>query len=112
MRRELDISKLLGSDVKLELLALFHESPDLVEKLDGVGKRIGRSVNEIEAEVKDLVDIGVLRTRTLESSEFLYYDKKNDVDLQKQISYRLRKESASVESSLDLSHLLSKKSDG
>jgi predicted transcriptional regulator len=87
----MDISKLLGSDVKLEILALFHKNPELTDRIDGVSRRIGRDVGEIEAEVKDLIDIGVLRTRTLESAKILYYDQKNDVELQKKISYHLRK---------------------
>ena len=82
--------KLLGSDVKLEILALFHENPELVERIDGVSRRIGRDAGEIEAEVRDLVEIGVLHTDTVESSKVIYYDQKNDAKIQKQISYRLR----------------------
>ena len=82
---------MLGSDTKLEILALFHENPELTDKIDGVSKRIGRDEGEIEAEVKDLIDIGILRTKTVQSSKIIYYDKKNDVEIQKQISYQLRK---------------------
>jgi predicted transcriptional regulator len=91
MSERMKISKLLGSDVKLEILALFHENPELADKIDGVSRRIGRNAGEIEAEVKDLIDIGVLGTRTTESSKVIYYDPKNDAKIQKQISYRLRK---------------------
>jgi predicted transcriptional regulator len=91
LSREVDISKLLGSDVKLEILALFHENPELTDRIDGVSRRIGRNTTEIEAEVKDLLDIGVLHTRAVESTDMIYYDQKNDVELQKQISYNLRK---------------------
>ena len=82
--------KLLGSDVKLEILALFHESPGLVDRIDGVSRRIGRSAGEIEADVKDLIDIGILQTETSQNSKVIYYDQKNDAEIQKQISYRLR----------------------
>ena len=91
LAEEKDISKLLGSDVKLEILALFHKNPGLTDRIDGVSRRIGRNTGEIEAEVKDLIDIGVLRTRTVETSNMIYYDQKNDVEIQKQISYSLRK---------------------
>ena len=84
--------KLLGSDAKLEILALFHQNPGLVDRIDGVSKRIGRDVSEIEAEVKDLIDIGVLHTETVESSKVIYYDQKNDAKIQKQISYHLMRE--------------------
>ena len=81
--------KLLGSDAKLEILALFHQNPGLVDRIDGVGRRIGRDVDEIEAEVKDLIDIGVLHTENVESSQIIYYDQRNDAKIQKEISYRL-----------------------
>jgi predicted transcriptional regulator len=90
-----EISKLLGSDIKLEILALFHKNPELTDRIDGVSRRIGRDAGEIEAEVKDLIDIGVLRTRSVESSKIIYYDQKNDVQIQKQISYNLRKGTSS-----------------
>jgi len=92
MPERIEISKLLGSDVKLEILALFHENPELVDRIDGLSRRIGRDAGEIQAEVKDLIDIGVLRTGAVESSEVnvIYYDQKNDAQIQKEISYRLR----------------------
>ena len=91
MPEEIEISqKLLGSDAKLEILALFHNNPKLVDKIDGVSKRIGRDANEVEAEVRDLIDIGVLHTETVENSQVIDYDQKNDAKIQKQISYSLR----------------------
>ena len=81
--------KLLGSDAKLEILALFHQNPGLVDRIDGVGRRLGRDVEEIKAEVKDLIDIGVLHTEILDSSQIIYYDERNDAKIQKEISYRL-----------------------
>ena len=83
--------KLLGSDIKLEILALFHKNPELVDKIDGVSKRIGCDAGEIEAEVKDLVDIGVLHTKIFQNSKVIYYDQKNDAEIEKEISYRLMK---------------------
>ena len=83
--------KLLGSDVKLEILALFHKNPGLVDRIDAVGRRIGRNASEIEGDVKDLVDIGILHTETTLDSNVIYYDRKNDAEIEKQISYRLTK---------------------
>jgi len=89
--KEMDISKMLGSEAKLEILALFHQNPELADRIDGVSRRIGRDAGEVEAEVRDLIEIGVLHTRSVESSQVIYYDRTNDVEIQKQISYDLRK---------------------
>jgi predicted transcriptional regulator len=83
--------KLLGSDVKLEILALFHKNPELVDRIDGVSRRIGRDPGEIEAEVKDLVEIGVLHVETQQNSKVIYYDQKNQAEIENEISYRLMK---------------------
>jgi hypothetical protein len=52
---------LLSSDVKAELLPLFHDDPELVIRMDEVAMRIGNPFNEIETFMKDLVDLGLLR---------------------------------------------------
>jgi len=85
------VQKLLGSDTKLEILELFHRNPGLVDKIDGVSRRIGRDAGEIEADVRDLVDIGVLRTETSQNLKVISYDQKNDARIENEISYRLMK---------------------
>jgi len=83
--------KLLGSDAKLEILALFHKNPELVDRMEGVSRRIGRELSEVEADMRDLVDIGVLHAGKAESANVIYYDQKNHAEIQRQISYQLRK---------------------
>jgi len=91
LSKEMRISeKLLGSDAKLEILELFHKSPGLIDRIDGVSRRIGRTPPEIEADLKDLIGIGVLFTRTIGSFEVIYFDRKKDAEVQKQISNLLR----------------------
>ena len=42
------LDKLLSSDVKLSILTLFHNNPGLLDRLEGVALRIGRSASAIE----------------------------------------------------------------
>lgn len=53
--------KLLSSDVKLDILALFHSNPGRLGGVEDVARRIGRSAPEIEKDVQDLLDIGILQ---------------------------------------------------
>lgn len=82
--------KLLGSDIKTEILALFHKNPGLVDSIDGVSRRIGRTAPETMADFKDLISVGVLLSKTIGGSEVIYFDRKRDTEIQKAISNLLR----------------------
>lgn len=59
------LQRLLSSEVKTELLTLFHSNPGLVDTMTGVALRIGRTGGEVAADVGDFVDLGLLTKRTL-----------------------------------------------
>jgi len=81
------MDKLLSSDVKLDILALFHRNPGLLEGAEGVALRIGRSASEIEKDVQDLLDIGILQR----NSELICLNVKRDGEIQELISNRLKR---------------------
>jgi hypothetical protein len=85
------MSKLLSSDVKLCILELFHNNPGLLDRLEGVALRIGRSASEIEKDVKDLLDIGVLVNKRIGNSEVICFDVKREGEIQELISNRILK---------------------
>ncbi len=53
--------RLLDTDVKADLLTLFHNNAHLSETPDGLAKKIGRSPTEVQRELEDLVQLGILR---------------------------------------------------
>ncbi len=78
------IEKLIGSETKAELLMFFHENPETTDTVEGIAKRIRRNPKEIERDLTDLVDLGVLHeVRTLS------FDRSRDQELQREISRRL-----------------------
>jgi len=83
------MEKLLSSDVKLELLTLFHSNPGLIDKIDGIALRIGRNGNEIEKHVKDLLDVGLLVVKKIGESEVICLDVMRDNEIQQMIADRL-----------------------
>src|SRR6266508_5328259 len=86
------IEKLIGSETKAELLMFFHENPETTDTMDGIAKRIHRIPKDIERDIEDLVDIGLLHeVRTLS------FNKARDQELQREISKRLTSPSASDE---------------
>jgi predicted transcriptional regulator len=83
--------KLLSSDTKLDLLMLFHSNPGLVDGIEGVARRIGRTASEIETDVKDLIDLGVLVKEKFGKLDAVSFDTNKDKQIQEIISNQLRR---------------------
>jgi predicted transcriptional regulator len=85
------LDKLLSSDVKLSILELFHNNPGLLDRLEGVALRIGRSDLEIKKDVKDLLDIGILQRKKIGNFKVICLDVKRDGEIQELISNRMKR---------------------
>lgn len=71
----------------------FHENPETTETVEGIAKKIRRNPREIERDVTDLVDLGLLHeVRTVS------FNRARDLELQREISKRLTSPSAIDES--------------
>ena len=78
------IEKLIGSETKAELLMFFHENPESTDTVEGIANKIRRNPKEIDRDVSDLVELGLLKeVRTVS------FNKARDQELQKEISKRL-----------------------
>ena len=75
---EQDLSALLGSEIRGDLLILFHRNPGLIDTIDGVARRIGRTPLGIESDVKELVRLGVLKRKKIGTSEVILLDREGD----------------------------------
>jgi len=53
--------RLLDTDVKADLLTLFHNNADLGETAEQLAKRLGRTPIEVQRELEDLVALGILK---------------------------------------------------
>jgi hypothetical protein len=76
------LSQLLSSEIKGQLLILFHKNPGLIDTIDGVACRIGRTAEAIGAEVEDLVALGMLRMKRVGQSEVIHLDVAKDNEVQ------------------------------
>jgi predicted transcriptional regulator len=76
---------MLSSEVKGDLLVLFHKNPGLIDSIDGVARRIGRIGKGIDADVRDLVKIGVIGTRQVGGREIIFLDRSKDKAAQQSI---------------------------
>ena len=73
---------LLSSESKGELLMLFHKNPGIVDTVEGVARRIGKGKDEIEGDVKDLSEIGLLKIMNVGKLTLLSFSKEKDAEIQ------------------------------
>jgi hypothetical protein len=81
---------LISTEVKGDLLVLFHKNPGVIDTYDGVARRIGRIAKSIEADVRDLVTLGLLKVRQNGSHEVLLFDRSKDRETQETIVNQLK----------------------
>lgn len=76
--------RLLDTDVKADLLTLFHNNAGLSETPEQLAKRMGRNPVEVQRELEDLVELGILRR-----IEFYTFGSDRDKEIQDAISKQL-----------------------
>src|SRR5438445_12476058 len=76
---------MLSSEIKGDLLVLFHKNPGLIDSLDGVARRIGRLGTAIQADVQDMVRVHILGTRRIGGREIIFLDRSGDKAAQETI---------------------------
>jgi len=84
------IATLLSSEVRGDLLVLFHRNSGLVDTIDGVARRIGRTGFSIENDVRDLVKLGVLKTKKIGSSEVILLDRARDREVLEAVANHIK----------------------
>ncbi len=72
------LSKLLASEIRGELLVLFHRNPGLVDTIEGVARRLGRTPGLIEPDLRALVELGILTRKKMGSSDVIRLDRVKD----------------------------------
>ena len=76
---------MLSSEIKGELLVLFHKNPRLIDSLDGVARRIGRVGTAIQADVQDMLSVHILGSRQVGGREIIFLDRSGDKAAQESI---------------------------
>ena len=85
------LSELLASEIRGDLLTLFHRNPGLIDTIEGVARRIGRTAVAIESDVKDLARLGVLKRKIIGKSEVIFLDRNKDREILESVADHLGK---------------------
>jgi len=77
--------KLIGTEIKAELLRLFHMNPGILDTVDSIARRIGRMPNDVETEIVTLVDLGVLRKERFGKLDVVSLNTRKDKEVQEKL---------------------------
>jgi len=83
--RELS-EKLIGTEIKAELLRLFHMNPGILDTVESIARRIGRIAKDVESEISTLVELGVLRKERFGNLDVVSLNMSKDREIQKKIA--------------------------
>ena len=81
---------MLSSEIKGDLLVLFHKNPGLIDSLDGIARRIGRVGTAIQSDVQDMVNVRILGTRQIGGRDIIFLDRSGDKAAQETIMQYLK----------------------
>jgi len=84
------MERLLESSARGDLLVLFHNNPGLIDTVDGVARRIGRTGLSIESDVRQLKNLGILRTKKIGTLEVLFLDRDKDKEVLELVASQIR----------------------
>ena len=84
------LSTLLASEVRGDIQVLFHRNPGLIDTVDGVARRVGRTTIAVISDVRELLQLGMLRQKRIGSSEVVYLDHAKDRELLESVANHLK----------------------
>ncbi len=84
------LQRILSSEAKGEILTLFHKNPGLIDTIDGVGRRVGKTKDQLEADMNDFLDIGILKSTKAGKLILYSLDSKRDQEIQVSIAEYFR----------------------
>lgn len=84
------MSTLLASEVRGDLLVLFHKNPGLIDTVDGIARRIGRTTITVIADVRELLQLGILKQKRIGTSEVVYLDRAKDRQILESVAKHLK----------------------
>ncbi len=80
------IEKLIGTEIKAELLRLFHMNPGILDTVDSIARRIGRMPKDVETEIGTLVELGVLRKERFGNLDVVSLNTRKDKEVQEKLA--------------------------
>jgi hypothetical protein len=80
---------LLASEVRADIVALFHRNPGIIDTAEGIGRRIGLVPGMVLSDLEKLCGIGMITKKKFGSQEVFFLNRAKDEEIQKSIAAHL-----------------------
>lgn len=81
-----EMSKILdlwvASDLKVQLLAFYHDNPGVMETLQGLALRLGTNANALRKEISGHLALGLIKEQKAGPMTILVFDRKREGEVQ------------------------------
>lgn len=84
------LSVLLANETRADLVSMFRKNPGLIDSLEGVARRIGRTSESIQDDMIELIKLGVLKSRKIGHNEVISLDRVKDKEIQDSVGLFLQ----------------------
>lgn len=84
------LTVLLANETRADLVSMFRKNPGLIDTVEGVARRIGRTTESIQNDVTELTDLGVLKSRKVGNNEVVSLDRIKDKEIQDNVGLYLQ----------------------
>ena len=81
---------LLASEVRAELVALFHKNPGIMDTSEGIARRIGLVSGAVSPDLEELTKFGVLSKKRYGNHDVFYLNQSKDSEIQQSIATYLQ----------------------
>ena len=95
MKRKHLLEKLINSEAKAELLALFHNNPQATGTLEELANKIGRKPEDIKEDVAEFAELGLLNI-----TEVYAFNQEKDLEIQRAIAAQLSERATTADSAV------------
>jgi hypothetical protein len=84
------LNRILATEIKAEVLTLFHRNPGLIDSMEGIARRIGRRETEVEVDIIDFVNMGLLKHTQAGKTGLVSLNREKDDEVQAFLAVYLR----------------------
>lgn len=80
----------MDTESKVRVLVFFRENPGVIETMDGLAERLAIPSETLQAEVRDYVQLGLLREREVGDKVLYVFDRARNSEIEEMVEATIR----------------------
>lgn len=81
---------LLATEIRVDLMTLFHKNPGIIDTSEGIARRIGLLKETVQPELEEIAKLGVIGKKKFGQQEVYFLNQARDAEIQQSIGEYLQ----------------------